>query len=149
LRTRGTPSITQRHSRAVREFVDVELAGGAVLVAATVCALVWANSPWDGAYRRLWSTEAAVALGSHHLELDLREWVNDALMAVFFLVVGLEIKRELVEGELREPRRASCPPSPPSTPEEPECGAGASPWPPTSPSPSACSPSSDAASRRR
>jgi hypothetical protein len=146
LRTRSTPSITQRLSRAVREFVDVELAGGAVLVAATVCALVWANSPWGGAYRRLWSTEAAVALGSHHLELDLREWVNDALMAVFFLVVGLEIKPPSPHSGAW-----SCPPpsTPPSTPEEPECGAGASPWPPTSPSPSACSPSSDAASRRR
>jgi NhaA family Na+:H+ antiporter len=109
MRTERTPPITQRLGRAVREFVDVELAGGAVLVAATVVALVWANSPWEAGYRRLWSTELAIALGSHHLELTLREWVNDALMAVFFLVVGLEIKRELVQGELRTPRRAALP----------------------------------------
>ncbi|MER3453127.1 MAG: Na+/H+ antiporter NhaA [Acidimicrobiia bacterium] len=101
--------MTQRLSRAVREFVEVEFAGAAVLLVATAVALVWANSPWDASYRRLWSTELAVSLGSHRLALDLHEWVNDGLMALFFLVVGLEIKRELVAGELREPRKAALP----------------------------------------
>jgi len=80
-----------------------------VLVAAAVVALVWANSPWQAAYDTLWHTEAGVHLGGWELELDLRHWVNDGLMAVFFLVVGLEVKRELLLGELRERRRAVLP----------------------------------------
>ena len=57
----------------------------------------------------LWHTHLAITVGRHSLDLDLQEWVNDGLMAVFFFVVGLEIKRELVEGELRDPRRAALP----------------------------------------
>jgi NhaA family Na+:H+ antiporter len=80
-----------------------------VLLVATAVAIVWANSPWQAAYRELWHTEVVVGIGEHVLRLDLREWVNDGLMAIFFFVVGLEIKRELVEGELRDPRRAALP----------------------------------------
>ena len=76
---------------------------------ATVIALVWANSPWKASYVDLWTTHLDVSLGKHSLDLTLREWINDGLMALFFFVVGLEIKRELVEGELREPRRAALP----------------------------------------
>jgi len=102
------PSRT-RLSRAVREFLETEASGGIVLVAAAVVALVWANSPWDGAYDTLWHTELRVDLGRWSLSEDLRHWVNDALMAIFFFVVGLEIKRELVTGELRDPRQAAVP----------------------------------------
>ncbi len=80
-----------------------------MLVAATVIALVWANSPWKESYFDLWHTHLSITLGSHSIDLDLQEWVNEALMAIFFFVVGLEIKRELVEGELRDPRKASLP----------------------------------------
>ena len=95
--------------RPLVDFLRTEAAGGVVLVAATIVALVWANSPWKASYVELWHTHLAVELGAHSLDLDLREWVNDGLMTLFFLVVGLEIKRELVEGELREPRRAALP----------------------------------------
>ncbi len=98
-----------RMIRPLRDFLHTEAAGGVVLLAATVVALVWANSPWDGLYRDLWSTELSVRVGSRSLSLDLRHWVNDGLMAVFFFVVGLEIKRELVGGELSDHRRAVLP----------------------------------------
>jgi Na+:H+ antiporter, NhaA family len=93
----------------LREFLHTESAGGVVLVVAALVALVWANSPWKEAYADLWHTSLAVSLGDRTLDLDLREWVNDGLMAIFFFVVGLEIKRELVEGELRGIRRAALP----------------------------------------
>jgi Na+:H+ antiporter, NhaA family len=93
----------------LREFLRTETAGGVVLVAAAVVALVWANSPWKDSYQDLWSTDLVISLGERTLDLDLREWVNDGLMAIFFFVVGLEIKRELVEGELRGVRRAALP----------------------------------------
>jgi NhaA family Na+:H+ antiporter len=93
----------------MRDFLRAEAAGGIVLLAAAAVALVWANSPWDDGYRRLWETELRVELGRWVLEEDLRHWVNDALMALFFFVVGLEIKRELVAGELRDRRAAALP----------------------------------------
>ena len=92
-----------------RDFLHTEAAGGVVLVLATVVALVWANSPWKQSYFDLWHTHVVIAVGSHSINLELQEWVNDGLMAIFFLVVGLEIKRELVEGELRDPRTAALP----------------------------------------
>ncbi len=98
-----------RFIRPLRDFLHTESAGGVVLVAATVVALIWANSPWKASYVDLWTTHLDVSIGSRSLDLTLREWINDGLMALFFFVVGLEIKRELVEGELREPRRAALP----------------------------------------
>jgi Na+:H+ antiporter, NhaA family len=95
--------------RPLVDFLHTEAAGGVALVAAAVVALLWANSPWDASYDELWTTHLAVALGDWELDLDLRDWINDGLMALFFFVVGLEIKRELVEGELRDPRRAALP----------------------------------------
>ena len=95
--------------RPLVDFLHTEAAGGVVLLAATVVALVWANSPFQDSYTSFWHTHLSISLGTHTLDLDLQEWVNDGLMAIFFFVVGLEIKRELVEGELREPRRAAMP----------------------------------------
>ena len=95
--------------RPLVDFLHTEAAGGVVLVAATLAALIWANSPWDASYTALWDTRLVIGLGSHSLDLDLRSWVDDGLMALFFLVVGLEIKRELVEGELSDPRQAALP----------------------------------------
>lgn len=94
---------------ALPDFLATEVAGGGALVAAAVVAVVWANSPWSQSYHDLWATEATISLGGHVLALDLRHWVNDGLMAIFFVVVALEVKRELIEGELRDPRRASLP----------------------------------------
>jgi Na+:H+ antiporter, NhaA family len=109
-RSTSSPSAPTRVVlRPLRDFFHTESAGGVVLVVAAAVALVWANSPWQASYEDLWHTHLSISLGSHTLDLDLREWVNDGLMAIFFFVVGLEIKRELVEGELREPRRAALP----------------------------------------
>src|SRR4051812_39738702 len=91
------------------EFLHLEAAGGIVLVVAAAVALLWANSPWQDSYVTFWSTPLDISLGSHSLDLTLQGWVNDGLMAIFFLVVGLEIKRELVEGELKDPKRAALP----------------------------------------
>jgi Na+:H+ antiporter, NhaA family len=95
--------------RPLTDFLHTESAGGLLLVAAALVALVWANSPWQDSYEELWTTDLAVSLGSRSIDLDLREWINEGLMTLFFFVVGLEIKRELVEGELRDPRRAVLP----------------------------------------
>lgn len=95
--------------RPLRDFLATESAGGIAVVGAALLALVWANSPWQGSYRQLWATVLELRLGSLSLTLDLRQFVNEALMTIFFLVVGLEIKREIVEGELREPSRRALP----------------------------------------
>jgi Na+/H+ antiporter 1 len=105
----GPSPVARRLAVPLREFPDTEAAGGLVLLAAAGVALVWANSPWSPAYEALWGTELAVEVGRWTLALDLRHWVNDGLMALFFLVVGLEIKRELVAGELRTWPRAALP----------------------------------------
>ena len=93
----------------LREFIGTENAGAIILLIATVAALVWANSPWADTYEQLWSTELGVELGSWDLRMDLRHWINDGLMALFFFVVGLEFRRELDMGELRERRRVATP----------------------------------------
>ncbi|HVF31884.1 MAG TPA: Na+/H+ antiporter NhaA [Acidimicrobiales bacterium] len=103
------PTAGMRLSRSLREFFETEAAGGIVLLVAAVVALVWVNSPFRESYDALWSTELSLEVGGYGIEEDLRHWVNDALMAVFFFVVGLEIKRELVTGELRSWRRAATP----------------------------------------
>ena len=74
-----------------------------------IIALVWANSPYADAYHRLWHTPLSIALGQYRLSLDLAHWVNDGLMTLFFLVIGLEVRREFDRGELRERRRAALP----------------------------------------
>src|SRR3954447_18837419 len=89
----------------VRTFLSNETGGAVVLLAATVVALLWANSPWSGSYESVWGTELTVRLGGSGVSLSLREWVNQGLMTFFFLVVGLEAKRELAMGQLRERRR--------------------------------------------
>ncbi len=96
-------------SPSVRDFLATEAGSAVVLLAATVVALVWANSPWSDAYATFWSTDAGAHVGRWALELDLRDWVNDAAMAVFFAVVGLEIAREVSHGELRERRTVAVP----------------------------------------
>jgi NhaA family Na+:H+ antiporter len=95
--------------RPIARFLHVEASGGVLLLLATVVALVWANSPWKAGYEALWTTELVVDLGGHAVTEDLRHWVNDALMAVFFFVVGMEIKRELVDGQLSSARDAALP----------------------------------------
>jgi Na+/H+ antiporter NhaA len=92
----------------VRGFLSTESGGAAVMLAAVVAALVWANlSP--STYHSLWTTQLSITLGRHGLSTDLRHWVNEGLMTLFFLVVGLEAKRELDMGDLRERSRVTIP----------------------------------------
>ncbi len=93
----------------VRNFLGTETGSASVLLAGTILALLWANSPWWHTYDSVWSTKLAVRIGSDGISLDLHHWVNEGLMTLFFLVVGLEAKRELDVGELRERRRVRIP----------------------------------------
>jgi NhaA family Na+:H+ antiporter len=99
----------ERIVRPFQEFAERQSSGGVLLIIATVVALVWANSPWGESYVSLWSSELTVGLGDLSLSKDLTLWINDGLMAVFFLVVGLEIKREILVGELSSPKNAALP----------------------------------------
>ena len=94
---------------AVARFVRTEASGGIALVVAAVAALVWANSPWQHSYETLWHSHVTVGFGVFRVDDDLRHFVNDGLMALFFFVVGLEIKREVVHGELADRRVAALP----------------------------------------
>lgn len=94
---------------AFQEFFRTEAAGGALLVACAALALVVANSPWAEAYHRLLAMPLAVSANGHGLSLTAHQWINDGLMAIFFLLVGLEIKREAIAGELASPRQAALP----------------------------------------
>jgi NhaA family Na+:H+ antiporter len=103
LLTRGSWSETQRFSEILRK----ETVGGVLLLAAAGAALVWANSPWSGTYHTV--SEFAFGPESLHLHLAVSAWAADGLLAIFFFVVGLEVKREFVAGDLRDPRRAAVP----------------------------------------
>lgn len=93
----------------IARFLHVEAAGGAVLLVATVVALALANSPWADRFLAIWNTPVSLHVGSVRVVHTLREWINDGLMTVFFFVIGLEIKLELVQGELRTARQAALP----------------------------------------
>jgi Na+:H+ antiporter, NhaA family len=97
-----------RFAQPLRRFVAVEAAGGAVLVAAAAAALVWANV-WPASYTSVWSTDVRIEVGNYEYSGDLVHLVNDLLMGLFFFVVGMEIKRELVHGELRDRRTVALP----------------------------------------
>lgn len=92
-----------------QRFLHAQTTGGVILMATTLVALVWANSPWAESYHKLWHTELSIGLGSLSMSHDLHWWINDALMAAFFFLVGLEIKRELMVGELASLSKASLP----------------------------------------
>ena len=136
--------------RPAQRFMEAEAAGGVAMLITAVIAIVWANSPWQGSYESLWGTHIGISVGeAFHLDESLRLWVNEGLMAIFFFVMALEIKREAVRGEPeRSPSRRdagdrSCrgdgrarghlPGR--STQVGPAPTAGGSPWRPTSPLP--------------
>ncbi|WP_204745350.1 Na+/H+ antiporter NhaA [Glycomyces paridis] len=95
--------------RPAAEFLKIEPAAGVVLVACAALAMLWANSPWSASYEAVWGMDISIHVGSFELHHSLREWINDALMAIFFFVVGMEIKSEIVSGELRSVRNAVAP----------------------------------------
>ncbi len=96
-------------ARGKQPFIAPETASALVLLAAALTALLWANSSWDGAYRELWDATFHLQAAGVSFDDDLRGFVNDGLMAIFFFVITLEIKRELAYGELASPRRAALP----------------------------------------
>ena len=93
----------------VRSFLSTEAGGAFVMLGAAIAALVWANSPWWHTYQSVWTTELSIHVGTTGIAADLRTWVNEGLMTLFFLVVGLEAKRQLDLGELRERSRLAIP----------------------------------------
>ena len=104
----STPFI-ERVLRPFQRFARTESSGGIVLLACTALALGWANSPWAESYHHLWETPFTIGFPGRGLTLSLHHWINDGLMAVFFFLVGLEIKREMLVGELASPRQAALP----------------------------------------
>ena len=93
----------------LRNFLHTEASGGILLLGAALVALVWVNSPLGGTYEALWETPLALRVGELGFSMSIHHWINDGLMAIFFFVVGLEIKREVLIGELRSFRRALLP----------------------------------------
>ena len=93
----------------ISSFLHIQAASGILLLAAAVLALVWANSRWHASYEQLWHIPVSIQAGGFTFSKPLEFWINDALMVVFFFVVGLEIRRELHDGELSEPKRAALP----------------------------------------
>jgi Na+/H+ antiporter NhaA len=93
----------------VRDYLNTESAGAAALLAATVAALLWANSPWSDSYDSFWHTQLSIEIESKGISMTLERWVNEGLMTLFFLVVGLEARREFDVGSLRERRRLALP----------------------------------------
>lgn len=101
--------LTQRAFTALEHFLHVEAASGIVLLAAAAVALIWANSPFAHTYRALWDWPLSLGAGTFVFARPLHFWINDALMTVFFLVVGIEIHREIHEGALSDLRQAILP----------------------------------------
>ena len=99
----------ERLMRPIQAFTRLEAAGGILLIACTIVALVWANSPWAASYFHLWHINLTFGFGGAQLSEELHFWINDGLMAVFFLLVGLEIKREALVGELASFKKAALP----------------------------------------
>ncbi len=93
----------------LQRFLHVEAAGGIALFLATSAALILANSRFSAGFLGFWETHAGLSIGGFQLEHSLQHWINDGLMALFFFVVGLEVKREFVLGQLRDPRQAALP----------------------------------------
>ena len=101
--------VAEKFIRPAQQFVSTEALGGIALLAATMVALLWANSRWDASYFDLWAAHIDISSARISLHLSLHDVVNDGLMTVFFFVVGLEIKRELLLGELASLRKATLP----------------------------------------
>jgi len=105
----GRRFVTERFIRPIQAFAAIEASSGILLLAAAVLAIAWANSPWDDAYFDLWNAEFELDANRFVIHQTLGHLVNDGLMAIFFFMVGLEIKRELLHGELASVRRATLP----------------------------------------
>ncbi|MFA6540045.1 MAG: Na+/H+ antiporter NhaA [Bacteroidota bacterium] len=99
----------QKVSNTFTTFFESSISGGVILLLCTACAMVWANSPYAQSYGELWEYRVSIGIGQFGLSKTLHHWINDGLMAVFFFMVGLEIKRELLVGELSSLKKAMLP----------------------------------------
>lgn len=106
---RSAAAPIERVMRPFQEFAHTESSGGLALLTATVLALAWANSPLGESYDAVWGTYLILGVGEWSFRLSVHHFINDALMAIFFLLVGLEIKREILVGELASARAATLP----------------------------------------
>lgn len=109
IRPHSKPPPSEVLARPFITFTRLEASGGVVLVIAALVALVWANSPYAAQYFDLWATKLTIGIGDLALSKPLIKWINDGLMAIFFFVVGMEIKREVMVGELSSVRQAALP----------------------------------------
>jgi NhaA family Na+:H+ antiporter len=110
IRQQGESGVQKsRLTAAFQDFAERGVLSGILLMVATAIALVWANSPWAASYFQFWEVELSIGFASQPITGSLHHWINDGLMAVFFLLVGLEIKRELLVGELSSFRHAALP----------------------------------------
>jgi NhaA family Na+:H+ antiporter len=105
----GTKTPIEKLVYPIQEFLHKEASGGILLIICTAIALAWANSPFADSYHHLWHTYLSIDVGGLGLNYSLHHWINDGLMVIFFFVVGLEIKRELLVGELSSIKKASLP----------------------------------------
>lgn len=95
--------------KPVSKFIHQEFTGGIILFISVIIAILWANSPWAGSYHQLWETKFAIGIDGQRFVQPLHIWINDGLMALFFFVIGLELKREFIAGELSSIKKASLP----------------------------------------
>lgn len=101
--------LAERAFASLERFLHIEAVSGVALLIAAACALIWANSPWAASYHAVWHTPLSFGLGDWVFSQSLHFWINDALMTIFFLVVGMEIRREIHEGALSDLRQAALP----------------------------------------
>jgi NhaA family Na+:H+ antiporter len=106
---RSTPTLIERSLRPFERFFQIESAGGILLLGAAFLALLLANSGWSEGVEHFWETPITIGVGDAALTMSFRHWINDGLMSIFFFVIGLEIKREVLVGELASPRQATLP----------------------------------------
>lgn len=104
-----SPPPIEKILKPFQEFLNLEASGGILLLASTIAAMLWANLPFSDSYFHLWHTQIKIGIGSFSLDYSLHHWINDGLMAIFFFVVGLEIKREFLVGELSSAKQAALP----------------------------------------
>jgi len=106
---KNTKSSLNRILSSIQKFLELEASGGIILVISTVVALIWANSTFSALYFNLWNKYIIIDFAGFKLKNSIHHWINDGLMVIFFFVVGLEIKRELIAGELSSIKKASLP----------------------------------------
>lgn len=105
----GKDTAVAKLLRPIQDFIHMQVSGGLMLLSATVLAMISANSPWAASFNDIWNTQITLSIGAFIIDKPFILWINDGLMAIFFFLVGLEIKREIIQGEMSTVRKASLP----------------------------------------